>query len=299
MSVLILGAEEDDHSMHVLQELRRRRIDAHLLDGRMFPGRLPVWFDPVRAQGAVKMPASAEITFAEVTAVYWRVYHPVETLPLPDPEQSFLAHNEARSLFESLLIWLPARWVNGWSGWQLHQTKPAQLARVAALGVSTPETILTNDPAAVRRFAARVKRVVFKPVQGGAHARRLTTDLLEDAALQRLSIAPVTLQEEAPGTNIRAFVAGERVLCCEVRTSAIDFRDDPQPEIVVHRMPPEQEETCRRVARALDLVWTGIDFRLTPEGTYVYLEANPSPMFLGFEEQTRLPLTECLLDLLV
>jgi len=31
----------------------------------------------------------------------------------------------------------------------------------------------------------------------------------------------------------------------------------------------------------------------------VFLEANPSPMFLGFEERTGLPLTESLTELLV
>jgi glutathione synthase/RimK-type ligase-like ATP-grasp enzyme len=43
----------------------------------------------------------------------------------------------------------------------------------------------------------------------------------------------------------------------------------------------------------------GIDFRLTPTGTYVFLEANPSPMFKGFEKYTGLPLTEALSSLLL
>ena len=46
-------------------------------------------------------------------------------------------------------------------------------------------------------------------------------------------------------------------------------------------------------------MWTGIDLRLTPEGRYVFLEANPSPMFLGFERQTGLPITDNLAALLV
>ncbi len=52
-------------------------------------------------------------------------------------------------------------------------------------------------------------------------------------------------------------------------------------------------------AAALDLAWTGIDFRLTPEGRCVFREANPSPMFLGFEERTGLPLTQSLAALLL
>ena len=52
-------------------------------------------------------------------------------------------------------------------------------------------------------------------------------------------------------------------------------------------------------ARELDLLWTGIDYRLTPDRQYVFLEANPSPMFLGFQSATGLPLLESLVDLLV
>ena len=58
------------------------------------------------------------------------------------------------------------------------------------------------------------------------------------------------------------------------------------------------QECCRRIARRLDLLWAGLDFRLTPGGRYVFLEANPSPMFLGFEARSGLPLTEALTELL-
>jgi glutathione synthase/RimK-type ligase-like ATP-grasp enzyme len=93
-------------------------------------------------------------------------------------------------------------------------------------------------------------------------------------------------------------VAGERVLACEVRTEAIDFRDDVDATIVPHDLPDDVAALCLKAARVLDLLWTGIDLRRTPEGRYVFLEANPSPMFIGFESRCGLPLTESLLDLL-
>src|SRR5579885_1596885 len=227
-----------------------------------------------------------------------RCYNNVSPPPLADPEQAYVAGNDARGLFESLLIRLPCRWVNGWRAFQLHQTKPVQLAMVAALGVPVPATLLANDPEAVRGFAARHPRCVFKPVQGGAHTRRVTPAHLTDGNLTNLAYAPVTLQEEVPGTNIRVFVAGERVLACEVRTEALDFRDDQDPVIVPHELPTDVAAWCLTAARALELLWTGIDLRRAPEGRYVFLEANPSPMFLGFEARCGLPLTESLLRLL-
>jgi hypothetical protein len=298
MTVLILGGMDDTHACHVLEHLRGRGTDAELLDSRWFPQSLRLAHDPLRDRGLIRLPAGRALSFDQVAAVYWRCYNQVQAPQLPDPEQAYVAANDARGLFETLLIRLPARWVNGWRGFQLHQTKPVQLALVAALGVSVPATLLANDPEAVREFAGQHPHCIFKPVQGGAHTRRLTPDHLTDANLQNLACAPVTIQEEIPGTNVRVFVAGERVLACEVRTEALDFRDDQEPQIVPHELPAEVAGDCVDVARALDLLWTGIDFRLAPEGRYFFLEANPSPMFLGFEARSGLPLTVSLAALL-
>jgi hypothetical protein len=298
MTILILGGTDDAHAVHMLEHLRGRSQDVELFDSRWFPSALTVTFDPSREAGSIRLPEGRRIELAQVRSVYWRCYNGISAAALPDPEQAQIASNDARALFESLLIRLPARWVNGWRAFQLHQTKPVQLALVAALGVPVPATVLTNDPEAVREFAARHPRAIFKPVQGGAHTRPLTAVHLADDNLRNLAYAPVTLQEEIPGTNIRVFVAGERVLACDVQTAALDFRDDPDPRIVPHALPAEVAAWCLRVARALDLLWTGIDLRRTPEGRYVFLEANPSPMFIGFETRCGLPLTDSLAALL-
>lgn len=299
MAILILGGEDDDHAVHVLQHLRTCGTEAELLDSRYFPSRLQISFDLKTRAGWLRLPGSREFAFEEITAVYWRMYHGTFWPELPDAEQAHIAQNDARSLLESLLIGLPARWVNGWGAYQLHQTKPEQLARVAARGISVPDTLCTNDPEAVRQFAARHPRAIFKPVQGGAHARRVVPRHLETKNLASLAVAPVTLQEEVPGENVRVFVAGDRVLACRILTGELDYRDDPEPRIEAIELPSQVAADCREIARLLDLLWTGIDFRRTPDGRYVFLEANPSPMFLGFEHHTGLPLTDSLAALLL
>ncbi len=298
MTVLILGGMDDAHACHMLEHLRFGGADAELLDGRWFPSALQIAYGPSPERGALRLPTGRRLAFDEISAVYWRCYNSVLAADLPDAEESYIAANDSRGLFESVLIRLPARWVNGWRAFQLHQTKPVQLAMVAALGVPVPATLLANDPEAVRRFAADHPRCVFKPVQGGAHTRRLTPAHLDDDNLRNLALAPVTVQEEIVGTNVRAFVAGERVLACEVRSESLDFRDDGDPQITPHDLPDDVAAWCLRAARALELLWTGIDLRQTPEGRYVFLEANPSPMFLGFESRSGLPLTTSLAALL-
>jgi glutathione synthase/RimK-type ligase-like ATP-grasp enzyme len=298
MTVLILGGDDDDHACHMLDRLRQGGHDVEQLDSRWFPTTLGLTHDPSSGAWTVRLPGGRVLAPGQVPAVYWRCYNDIRPVELPDEEQAFIAANDARSLFESFLMRYPARWVNGWDGFRLHQTKPAALAMVAALGVPVPATLSSNDAAAVRAFAARVPRAIFKPVQGGAHTRRVEPRHLTDENLENLVYAPVTLQEEVPGTNIRAFVAGDRVLACEVRTETIDFRDTDDPQILVHSLPADVEAMSRAIARTLRLLWAGIDYRLTPAGRYVFLEANPSPMFLGFEARCGLPLTEALADLL-
>jgi hypothetical protein len=298
MAILILGGEDDQHAVHVLESLRRRGADAELLDSRWFPGQLAIRYDPISGVGRLRLPGGRLLDFAAIRSVYWRSFNAVIGPNLPDPEQAYLAGNDARSLFESLLIRLPARWVNGWQGYRLHQTKPAQLARVAQLGIPVPATLCANDADAVLDFARRHPRCIFKPVQGGAHARPLTAAHLTTANLQSLTLAPVTLQEEIPGTSVRVFVAGDRVAACEIRTASLDYRDDASAQLVACEVPDDVAAWCRAAARALDLVWTGIDVRRTPDGRHVFLEANPSPMFLGFQAATGLPLTEMLIELL-
>jgi glutathione synthase/RimK-type ligase-like ATP-grasp enzyme len=299
MTIVILGSADDEHAVVMHDVLRRRGADAELLDARWFPAQMTVSFDPHGASGSLQWPTGRRLEFSGIQAVYWRSFPGVEVPPLEDAEQAYIAFNDSRSLFETLLIQLPARWINGWQAYQLHQTKPVQLARIAALGAKVPPTLLTNDAAELKRFAARHARLIFKPVQGGDHAQRLTEEQLTPENLSNLAYAPITVQAEVPGTNIRVFVVGEQVMACEVRSAALDFRDDPQPELGVHDLGADLQALCRRIARELHLVWTGIDFRRTPAGEYWFLEANPSPMFLGFESQTGLPLTKALADLLM
>lgn len=298
MTILILGGHDDDHARHMLEHLLAAGHDTELFDSRWFPAEMELAHDPAADEWTIRLPHGRMLPPGQVRAVYWRCYNSVAAPELPDEEQAYIAANDARSLFESFLMRYSARWVNGWSGFLQHQTKPVTLARVAALGVAVPATLMSNSPAAVRAFVAAHPRCIFKPVQGGAHTRRVGPEHLSDDNLRSLTVAPVTLQEEVPGTNIRVFVAGNRVLACEVRTEALDYRDSDDPEIVPHRLPAEVEAASVRIAGELDLLWTGIDYRLTPEGRYVFLEANPSPMFLGFEARCRLPLTDSLTALL-
>jgi D-alanine-D-alanine ligase-like ATP-grasp enzyme len=69
-------------------------------------------------------------------------------------------------------------------------------------------------------------------------------------------------------------------------------------EIIPIKTPAEILQQSQAIANAFNLEWTAIDWRRKTTGEYVFLEANPSPMFLYFEQQTGFPITQKLIELL-
>ena len=301
--ILILGSPEDAHAEHVHSEILLRGGDAAILDGADFPESVSISLIPGEfAESTLRLADGRKVFWNEIESVYWRNYYPVGLPDLPDEEQAEIASNDSRSLFETFLQCLPARWVNSWEAFQMHQTKPAQLLAISELELPdllrVPKTFLGNDPELLVDFVERTGSCILKPVQGGAHTIALSADHLTKENLSRLAKSPVTIQEQIEGTDVRVFIAGDVVHACSIQSKALDFRDDPEPEIVPHELPDDIAQACRVIARRLHLLWTGIDLRLQADGSYVFFEANPSPMFLGFEERCGLPLTDAVIGLL-
>ena len=100
------------------------------------------------------------------------------------------------------------------------------------------------------------------------------------------------------GTNIRTYVLGDSVFSAEIRSNAEDFRTDENAELIPLTLPDNIAQQAKAICHALGLAWSGIDWRRTPAGDYIFLEANPSPMFANFEKLTQLPITKHLAQLL-
>ncbi len=296
MTVLVLGRDGEEQAAFVLDRLRERGRDAEPLDSRWFPEVAAISFHPRSRTGSFRLPSGRSLSFKAITSIYWRSYDRVSPPQLPDQRQSLLANEDSRSLFESVLAALPTRWVNGWLAHQISRTRPMQLAIVATLGVPIPTCMVTNNERDVLAFGRRHGQVLFKPVQDGARARRLSPRHLSHENLSSLQMAPILLQHATEGSSVRVFIAGERLCAC--RSDAPDFPADGAAEVKAHDLPKAVEKACHKIAAALALTFAAIDFQLTPQGHYVFVGADPSPTFVAIERAAGLPLTENLLSLL-
>ncbi len=300
MNILVLGNSEDAHAVHIKQALSKAGATVDYLDTRLFPTQLRVSWQPDTQVGHLTLPEGRKLELQEIHSVFWRNFSGVDVPALKDSYQQRIAENDSMSALRSLMQACPARWVNSWQAYQFHKEKPLQLSKVKQLGVTIPATLITNDPEEVIQFTQYQGKLIFKPVYGGAHTQLVTESHLEPKRLSlALRISPITLQEYIPGTNIRSYVIDDSVYAAEIRTQALDFREDVQAELIALELPESIQQQCREIAKALMLEWTAIDWRKTPTGEYVFLEANPSPMFLHFEQQTGFPITEELIKLLM
>lgn len=302
--IVIVGALEDPHAHAVYQGVRARGHEAVVLDAQQFPQQLPISLghepDDIRIDGR---------PLGRPAAVYVRslYQHPAgygvdaEHAMRENWRRTLLAFRERSTLLSAILL----RWEQ--LGCPLYNpptvnmnniTKPYQLALLRAAGLPVPETLWTNDPAAVKRFCAD-REAIFKPVAGGAATRKVKPEDLSDERLAKLAGAPVCFQELLPGDDIRVYVIDGRVVCAlRIITDAIDFRQNEQ-RIEAIELDPELAGICVRAAEVIGLPYTGMDIKADRSGRAKILELNPSAMFLGFEQRAGVDIGGPLCDALV
>lgn len=304
MTILIIGSPEEAHSEFIHHKIRQRGHKAIFLDTRAFPAqtKLSLFCGPQQPDlGMLHLPGELHsLPLDAIEAVYWR-YH--MGLQLPTLESPFLlemAQREIESTLGSLFRMLSCRWVNSPQAIALHAYKPYQLQLLQQAGIRIPQTLISNDPDAVIEFYERLNgQVIYKPVRGGAHTARLTPNDLKADRLTDLARAPVQFQECVEGIDVRIYLVKDEIFAGEIHSRTLDFRDDPQALIVPIALPDSVAQNCLTLMRVLGLVYTGIDTRRTPDGEYVFLEGNPCPMFMHFEQQARYPISDRLVDLLL
>jgi glutathione synthase/RimK-type ligase-like ATP-grasp enzyme len=200
------------------------------------------------------------------------------------------ASHKSLLLHEALLQWLEladCRVLNRASAMRSNMSKPFQAQCIARAGFQTPATLVTNDPAEVRRFLEHHKRVIYKSVSSiRSIVKRLDGAKLND--LNKVRHLPTQFQAFVPGTNVRVHVVGERVFATVIVSDAVDYRyagrDGLDVEMAAVELPPEIEERCVQLSRMLDLPLCGIDLKRTPEGSYFCFEVNPSPAYSYYQE---------------
>jgi len=306
--IVVVSHEGDEHAPPVLRRLRRRGVEAVLVDLADFPGRADIALRyGKRGAGGELRTRSGPIPAREITAVWWRRPQPFDMgrrLAYADAAFSFRQVMEALAGFAASLdaLWVNDPWRDAAAG-----HKPLQLARAGRVGLRVPRTLVTNDPTRARAFlgAQGRRRMIQKALHATAEDWR-PTRLLGSDDLDRLDgvrQAPVVFQEYVPGVDVRVTVVGDRLFPAEIDARKTASPEDFRPVLEEAPMAPcalpaAVERGLRALVAELGLRFAAIDLRRKDDGEHVFLEVNPSGQWLFVEERTGLRITDAVARLL-
>lgn len=304
--ILIIGSKEEFHSRYVCEYLKNQGEKVKYLDTRTIPGNfISSWYagEPV-IKGSIFL-EEEKVSLESIKSIYWRWHYGINVYPNSNSEDDLhtanMIHREFISYVDSLFDAVECKWVNSHNAIKMHRNKPHQLYLMAANEIKIPKTLITTDKDELLNFVENFDgEIIFKPVRGGAHTEVLKQTDLTPEKLNLIKYSPVTFQEKLKGVDVRIYGIDKEFFAAEIRTECSDFREDPKAEIVPVEIPDSVKNDCLKIMELFDLKFTGIDVKYNPDkDEYVFIEANPSPMFYHFEQKTGFPITEKLCEILI
>lgn len=314
--ILLLTNERDLTTDYVVRELKKRELPYFRLNSERL-AEADVKFSPHGAAWQISI-QERTISTKEIGAAYFRrPGTPIASSSVASAAERAYCEHEWLSVLHSLYSALEDRWLNSPAHIAAAEDKPRQLTLASKIGFAVPDTLITNDPAAVRLFrhdgAAVVKTLraslLTDPNSGDERViftNRLNDDLgreFEDS----LRVAPVILQREVEkDADIRVTVVGDYVMAARIDSqnlseTVVDWRKGAHVDLphTQHILPADLEMRCRQLTAALKLKFAAIDFVLDRFGKYWFLEANPNGQWAWIEARTGHPIAARMVDLLV
>ena len=198
----------------------------------------------------------------------------------------------------ALLNNLPCKVANRPAAGMSNRSKPLQALHIRECGFRIPKTLVTNDPAAAKRFYEECDgKVIFKSI-GGVRSivRKLSPRYLERLPLLRNG--PTQFQALIAGDDIRVHVVGDRCFATRIRCSSVDYRfaweEGFSLEMETTALGGDVTSRCLRLSQKLGLTFAGIDLKENSRGEYYCFEANATPGFSFYESSTCQPISSAL-----
>lgn len=306
-AILLFGRVRDPHIAAVRRELKDRGTPTESFDPYSYPRRESI---NLLLENGAPGPSIAGVDLQTVGAGWIGSSLSVHVTSAIDAKARRFAVAAARQGLDSFLRATTFPWINDPDAAAIADDKYHQLVTASRLGFEVPRTLVTNDPAAFRRFR-RKRALIAKSISGSdglPSSRRILTNPVEPNDLLRadsIRYAPVMFQDYVPkSSELRVTVIGQEVFPVRIHSqqheaTRTDWRRYvPGMKYSKAVLPATFRGKCVRLAKRLGLDYAGIDVIERPDGRLVFLEINSLPAWLWLEEATGVPLTSKLVDLL-
>ncbi|HET7287597.1 MAG TPA: MvdC family ATP-grasp ribosomal peptide maturase [Pyrinomonadaceae bacterium] len=317
--VLLLTHSGDFYTIDLVsQTLARRGVRPIRFNTDLFPSCVKISARAGDERAAhLFTEAGEQISTAEVRAVWARkLWSPRMSDELDERYRSMCIGESAAALEGFLDALNDARWVNDLQRQRDAENKQRQLRLAARAGLRVPRTLVTNDPAAARKFFAETEgqtvakllrplTVSMDAVDNFVYTNRVREEDL--AGADALRHCPMVFQELIPKAyELRvAYVAGE------VFAGALDASGSSRGHTDWRRAAPEEchwrtvqlptevASGLQSLMSELGLVFGAVDLICTPSGEHVFLEVNPGGEWGMLERDLGLPISESIAEALL
>lgn len=312
MTVLILAAEHDFSADRMVATLAQRAIPVTRMDTAWFPQRATIdahlddgrWTGTLTAGGRV-------IELEKVRSVWYRSPSAFAFPATLSETERHWAMSESKLGIGGVLTSLPALWINHPARNADASYKPLQLATAARCGLEVTDTLVTNTPTAVQRFAAEGATVIkafgaAAIIEDGCRKTTFThlIDATDLADLRGIEVSAHQFQRWIPKSyEARLIVVGDQVFTAAIHAGSaatyLNWRND------YHSLQYERVTApCEVVAGVLEyciefsLLYGAFDFVIRPDGEWVFLECNATGQYGWIEDAIKVPITDTIADLL-
>jgi len=321
-SVLLLTQDFDPTVDPVVHALRERDAEVIRIDLSYFPQRMSLTATDFGGDGGsagtrrILRHRGREADLDALTGVWYR--RPTGFAfddRMGEAELQF-ARNEAMLGVGGILRSTDCLWMNRPDLDSVAELKPYQLALATRLGIRVPRTLITNDPDEVSALLRDSHGpVVYKALTGGvfhypgAFPSGLLTSVVGAEITEHLSRVTHTMcqfQEYVEKDHeVRLTVIGNTYVPVRIRsqdseTTSVDWRGNTGP-MLYGDYEPIPEDLVKRVQLLLEelgIVYAAVDFIVTPEGEYVFLECNPNGQFMWMQHELGIRFDQLVADTL-
>lgn len=318
MIVLIVTSRGDYTADFLILGLKAAGINFIRLNTEDFPDKIELILaiggnSPV---GSLKI-HGVQVALSDIRSVWYRRPFPCtpSTDITEDAAREFIVA-ESQVALEGLWRLLDCVWVSHPDKLRIAEVKILQLKVAYDIGFTIPPTIITNSPDAAKEFYyTHHQEVVYKPQRWSKITEEdrvslIYTNVIDEHHIQQVDAvkyAPALFQPYIPKKmEIRVVVVDRSVFAVELHSQDIqearqDWRRVNSTSIQhnPHNLPDDIQQKCIAIVDAFGLKFSSMDFILTPDNQYVFLELNPNGQWAWIQQLCpEIKIREALIQLL-
>lgn len=308
VTVLVLTSEFDPTADLVIAELEQRDIVVFRCDTADFPTQLTLTARLDNGWRGALENEYRKVALSDIKAVYYRRPSGFRLPPGMNPAEQKFAEAEARLGFGGVLCALNCRWLNHPFRIAEADVKPYQLALAERNGLFTPRTLVTNNAEEQQLFATLVRNLIYKPLSLGPASDQGRPVALYTAAVDPSDYGSPAIRTTAhlfqeyisKSYEVRVTVVAEQHFAVRIDiegcdTARLDWRIDYRSHRYQVVDPPlSVRSQVGSLLAQLGLSFAALDFIVTPDGRWIFLEINPNGQWAWLEQAAGLNITSAI-----